>query len=180
MSFEYPTAPPIASGDRSASAHLAWLETQRDAIRRAQAVICLILGGSYTLTDPTTFCMPDTGQPLEAQPTPTLSIGIAPTFAFCRYVPVLTESLLISAAFVPPSVADRVDFVGINVLTQELYVISGEEGDTTTPTPPDPDTTTPPLFPICAVYHRPGETCIKNADDSTNGYIIDLRPLPTT
>ena len=107
-----------------------------------------------------------------------MSVRLSPGAAFLRGVPCMAMGELVSDAFVAPVSDDRVDFVGLNALTQSIYIIPGEEGDTAIPTPPDPDTTYPPLFPVCAVYHRPGEASIKTEDDSTNGYIVDLRPIP--
>ena len=77
-----------------------------------------------------------------------------------------------SPSFTAPTTHPRIDILSINN-SGALVRTAGDEG--ATPTAPDvPVGETP----IAQVYNRVGQTSIKDADDSTNGYIQkDLRPF---
>ena len=76
-----------------------------------------------------------------------------------------------SATLTAPSANPRIDIVLIDI-NNSLYVLSGVEAAT----PVAPKTPTNYLL-LAEIYHRVAETSIKNADDTTNGYITDKRSL---
>ena len=79
-----------------------------------------------------------------------------------------------SPSFTAPTTHPRIDILSINS-SGTLVRTAGDEGST--PTAPDVPVEE---IPIAQVYNRVGQTSIKDADDSTNGYIQkDLRPFIT-
>jgi hypothetical protein len=70
-----------------------------------------------------------------------------------------------SPTFTAPTSNPRIDLLALNS-SGTLEIIQGTES--ATPSPPSYPTD---KFVICEVYHRVGETSIKDEDDGTNGYI---------
>jgi hypothetical protein len=66
----------------------------------------------------------------------------------------------------------RIDTVQIGLLNWEVSVKEGAESITPTAPPVDDNS-----YKLAEIYHRVGETCIKDYDDSTNGYIADCRTV---
>ena len=64
----------------------------------------------------------------------------------------------------------RKDLVQARLGTWDISVKTGTEA--ATPTAPAPDTD---AIPMAELYLRPGMTVIKDTDDATNGYVIDVR-----
>ena len=68
-------------------------------------------------------------------------------------------------------VAPSVNLVSINGSGALVVTGGGEAASPTAPSLPAGN------LAIATIYHRVGETSIKDADDATNGYITDIRPL---
>lgn len=74
-----------------------------------------------------------------------------------------------SATFTAPSANPRIDIVQI-ATNGTISVKTGTENSS--PSAPSVDSGN---MKLAEIYHRTGETSIKNSDDSTNGYITDSR-----
>jgi len=75
-----------------------------------------------------------------------------------------------SPTFTAPTTNPRIDLLVLNS-SGSLEIIQGTES--ASPSPPNYPTY---KFVICEVYHRVGETCIKETSDGSNGYIYkDVR-----
>ena len=74
-----------------------------------------------------------------------------------------------TATLVAPVANPRIDLVQIS----KLNVVTVKEGaENASPVAPTVDTDN---IALAQIYHRVGETSIKDTDDSTNGYITDVR-----
>jgi hypothetical protein len=98
------------------------------------------------------------------QPVPNLTVNVAPGSVILGGQ-VVTFSGGNSPQFSVPSSNPRIDLL---VVTESgtLEIVQGTESDN--PTAPDYPAD---KFVICEVYNRPSQTCIKDSDDNTNGYI---------
>lgn len=103
-----------------------------------------------------------------AQGTPDMTISVAAGAA----VVVGHPTALITAAtltFSAPTGNPRIDTVQID---QEGNIEVKTGSENASPSAPSVDAD---AFKLCEVYHRVGETSIKDADDASNGYITDAR-----
>jgi microcystin-dependent protein len=71
-----------------------------------------------------------------------------------------------TATFTAPTVNPRIDLLVYSTVTSALAYRTGAEGSSPTPVTP----TTGDIV-LCSVYHKVGETSIKERSDGTNGYI---------
>jgi len=79
-----------------------------------------------------------------------------------------------SPSFTAPSSNPRIDVLSLNSAGTLIRTAGSEAGSPVAPSVPVGN------IPICQVYNRVGQTSIKDADDSTNGYVYkDLRPVLT-
>jgi len=69
-----------------------------------------------------------------------------------------------------PSSQPRIDLVVARLADWSVAIVQGEEA--ASPEPPEPGTDE---IALAQLYLRPGMTCIKDTDDSTNGFITDVR-----
>ena len=106
----------------------------------------------------------------EALSTPGLSVVVAPGYAFINSslfkLAVSTETVDVTA----PTTNDRIDLVQASLETWTVNILKGTEA--ATPSAPSAETD---CIALAQLYLRPAMASIKNADDSTNGYIIDAR-----
>lgn len=172
MPFENPRAVPMQrSGDRSAVNHLAGLEEYRAAMQVMQRLLNALCGGGdgtfATGTDPD-----DVGK-VKANTVPNLSVKIRPFWGFIDGVPFQVPDQLVTSLLTAPSSSPRIDTVvarALPGLEGEFAIRTGIE---------DASPTAPSIGAdevlLAWIHHRVGETSIKDADDSTNGYIEDKR-----
>lgn len=101
---------------------------------------------------------------------PDLSVTVRAGRAFIsKFIYKLAEDT--SAGPVPPPVSNpRIDLVQADLANWTVLIATGEESSNPTPPTPSAD-----CIALAEIYLRVGMTCIKNADDSENGYIIDAR-----
>jgi len=76
----------------------------------------------------------------------------------------------VTTSVVAPSSQPRIDLVVARLADWSVAIIEGTEAGS--PTPPEPGTDE---IAVAQLYLRPGMTCIKDSDDSSNGYITDAR-----
>jgi hypothetical protein len=105
-----------------------------------------------------------------ATATPGLSVEVQPGYAFISRLPYKLASAKQTTPVVPPTVASRIDLVQARLDSWDVSVKIGIES--ATPTAPTPDTD---CIALAQLYLRPGMTSIKNTNDGTNGYVIDVR-----
>jgi len=109
---------------------------------------------------------------VSAKATPGMSVEVAPGYAFISGFPyhlaLLAETIEVTA----PTTDPRIDLVQARLDNWDVSVVSGVEA--VSPVAPSPDTDSVALGEL---YLRPGMSSIKDADDATNGFIIDARPF---
>jgi hypothetical protein len=101
---------------------------------------------------------------------PGMSVEVQPGYAFISNLPYKLAEPLETAEITPPTTSPRIDLVQARLGTWDVSVVEGVES--VTPSAPDAD---PDCIALAELYLRPAMTCIKDEDDSTNGYIIDVR-----
>jgi hypothetical protein len=99
------------------------------------------------------------------QATPNMTLYVQP-FLLVSPVLVLDFPGGNSPTFTAPSSNPRIDLLVYDSVGSALAIRYGTES--ASPQIPNPN---PRDFVICSVYHRVGETSIKDKDDGTNGYI---------
>ena len=99
-----------------------------------------------------------------------MSAEVKPGYAFITRFPyklaVATETPDVAA----PATQPRIDLVQARLDTWGVGIKTGVEA--ATPEAPVADTD---CLALAELYLRPGMTCIKDTDDSVNGYVIDVR-----
>lgn len=127
--------------------------------------------------DGTVFLVDEEGNdPLlvDEQSTPDMTVKVSPGFALgpSFLVGVDAETTLpLTGTFTAPTNDPRIDAIGIRE-TGEWVIEEGTEA--ASPVAPTLDADT---VELAHVYLRVGATSIKATDDSTNGYLIDQRPV---
>ena len=106
----------------------------------------------------------------EALSTPGLSVEIQPGYAFISNFPFKLAAATETVDVTAPSTNDRIDLVQASLKSWTVSIVTGTES--ATPIAPSPDED---CIALAQLYLRPGMASIKNADDATNGYIIDAR-----
>ncbi|MCH7960019.1 MAG: hypothetical protein IID08_07810 [Candidatus Hydrogenedentes bacterium] len=99
-----------------------------------------------------------------------LSVLVQPGYAFISNFPYTLATALQTVDVVAPSVDPRLDLVQARLGTWDVSVKQGTEA--ASPVAPIADAD---AIPIAHLYLRVGMASIKDADDATNGYIIDVR-----
>ncbi len=102
--------------------------------------------------------------------TPGLSVEVKPGYALIGGYPFKLAAATETVDVTAPSSQDRIDLVQVDLETWGATVKTGTESSS--PSAPAPDTD---CIAVAALYLRPGMASIKNADDGTNGYILDKR-----
>ena len=99
-----------------------------------------------------------------------MSVEVQPGYALIGQYPFKLADATETTDVTPPTTDDRIDLVQADLATWNVTVKTGTEA--ATPTAPSPDAD---CLALAQLYLRPGMSSIKNADDSTNGYIVDAR-----
>ena len=107
---------------------------------------------------------------VEALSTPGLSVEVQPGYAFISKFPFKLASATETVDVTAPSSDDRIDLVQASLESWTVSIVTGTEE--ATPIAPSLDED---CIALAQLYLRPGMASIKNADDATNGYIIDAR-----
>lgn len=113
-----------------------------------------------------------TGQDLKVTATSpaSMAVEVKPGYAFISRMPYrvgVSGDLYVSVA---PALYPRIDLIQAKLDGWQLTLKHGLES----PTPSTPAVDTD-CIALAKLYLRPGLTCVQDADDGTNGYIIDMR-----
>lgn len=164
-------------GDSSANSHDAdafvalylYEDVFNDVIERLQrlerwaAARCGDDNGVIQVDDPSTALA------VTAQGTPDMTVDVAAGAAVVAGQPTALLAAYTTAAFTAPTTNPRIDVVQIDQLGN-IEIKTGSEN--ASPSAPSVDAD---ALKLAEIYHRVGETSIKDTDDSTNGYITDAR-----
>ena len=101
---------------------------------------------------------------------PAMRVQVKSGYAFIARFPYKLAAAADTADVAAPTTHPRIDLVQARLKTWDISVKTGTEA--ASPSPPNPDSD---CVALARLYLRPGMTCIKDTDDSTNGYIIDVR-----
>ena len=101
---------------------------------------------------------------------PGLSVEVQPGYAFVSNFAYKLAAAMETADITPPTANPRIDVVQARLGTWDVSTVTGEEA--ASPVAPDVDAD---CLALGQLYLRVGMSSIKNADDSTNGYITDVR-----
>ena len=105
-----------------------------------------------------------------ATSTPGMSVQVEAGCAFISNLPFNLAEAIETVDVAAPAANPRIDLVQARLDTWGIAIKTGTEAATPSAPLADAD-----CLALAHLYLRPGMTCIKNADDSTNGYIIDVR-----
>jgi len=99
-----------------------------------------------------------------------LSVEVQPGYGLISAAPFKLAEATMTVDVTPPATYDRIDLVQASLETWSVNIKPGAEA--ASPSAPDPDAD---CLALAHLYLRPSMTSIKNADDTINGYIIDVR-----
>lgn len=166
---EFPLNPPIeASGATSGQSHLDWLTDEVVPMLHTMHLMAdhIWPGDGVIGLWPT----PYPGLLVHKQSSPTMKIEVDP--GLCKMDTGIYGLRLkfTSITLIPPASDDRIDIVEVSPETGKLLITQGVADAS-----PSAPSTTSGYFKIAEIYHRTGESSIKDSDDATNGYITDKR-----
>ena len=99
-----------------------------------------------------------------------MSVEVGPGYAVVSQFPFKLAVATETAEVTAPVTQDRIDLVQARLDTWGIGIKTGSEAATPSAPAPDAD-----CLALAELWLRPGMTSIKNADDTTNGYIVDVR-----
>ena len=146
------------------------LNTWDDRIEGALELMYVLLRETWGGRDGVVRDAAASGLKVGAKATPGMSVEVQPGYALIGGFPfklaVATETVDVTA----PVSDDRIDLVQASVETWNVTIKTGAEAGS--PVAPGADAD---HLALAQLYLRPGMASIKNADDSTNGYVVDVR-----
>jgi len=172
MSYELPESTwPIDGGDRSAQSHLDHLKSVVSAINTGWWFQNRVWSEDATgaLSYPP---VNDDSLLVEATASPSMQVKVLLGAGFLEGVPFRKTADTTIAALVAPTVNPRIDTIGINPETGAVVIYTGAEH--ASPTAPS---VAAGIFKAGEVYLRVGATEIYDTEQSTGGYIQNLRAL---
>jgi hypothetical protein len=107
---------------------------------------------------------------VQAKAIPAMSVEVQPGYAFIANLPYVLGATLETAAVTAPVTNPRIDLVQARLTDWDVSILTGAEASSPVAPSPEPD-----AIALAELYLRPGMTSIQDADDATNGYIIDAR-----
>ena len=165
--LRFPGDAPIAAGNRSAEDHRDWLADFLEAFENSQFALAQVWGGDEGCVKAGAAYLDDFKA--EATGTPSMVITVSGGVAIVGGKPTWIRETA-NLSFTAPTGNPRIDTIQVSAATRTITAKAGTEA--AAPVAPDPDAEAVALW---HVYHRVGETCIQNSDDSTNGYLNDAR-----
>ncbi len=99
-----------------------------------------------------------------------LAVNAQPGYGLISHFPYHLSAETATGDVVAPTTDNRIDLVQARLGTWDISVKIGAEAPSPTAPAPDAD-----AIPLAELFLRVGMTSIKDTDDSTNGYIIDVR-----
>jgi len=150
-----------------ASAKLnAWDDNIESAVELLHEMLSLAWGGGDGVVRGAT----EGDLKVVANVPPDMSVKVRSGRAFIsRFIYKLAEDT-VTAPVEAPETNPRIDIVQARLTDWSVLIKQGSES--ASPSPPSADSN---CIVLAQLYCRAGMTCIKDADDGTNGYIIDVR-----
>ena len=105
-----------------------------------------------------------------ANTTPNMSVRVKAGYAFISKFPYKLAAEAATSDVTPPVTNPRIDLVQARLDTWDVSVVTGTEAAS-----PSAPAAQNDCIALANLYLRPGMTSIKNTDDATNGYIVDVR-----
>lgn len=174
MSAPFPPNVPVdLDGDQAAEAHIAWNNQELHAFAAIHFFMSLMSGqidGVFAYADPGNPPLPTTSLKVAALGTPGMQVQIKQGIGFHTKAFIFNQADTLSEVLVAPTGNPRIDIVQINYKTQAITIKTGAEA--ASPSAPSVD---PFSLKLAEIYHRVGESSIKDTDDASNGYITDSR-----
>jgi hypothetical protein len=137
-----------------------------------EAAVTLLGGGEEDLLLPG---LSETPLKVVAQNPPSMRVSVCPGRAMVsRYVAGVSASADLPAgtSVLAPDLLPRVDLVALSK-TGSLSVVTGEESSS-----PNAPAIPADSVPLAEIFLRPGAESIRDEDDGTNAYLVDVRPAP--
>lgn len=128
-------------------------------------LIARMMGGGEGIQETAT----GTDLKVQAQGTPGMTVKTNTGAGIVSGEPIALRTVTNSATMVAPVTNPRIDIIQIS---QEGTPSIKAGSENVSPSAPTVDALN---LKLCEIYHRVGETSIKNTDDATNGYITDSR-----
>ncbi len=141
-----------------------------DRIEAGQELLHFFLGHAWSGVDGVLRGVTADDLDVKATTPATLSVDAQPGYGLIDNFPYHLSVATATGDVVAPTTNNRIDLVQARLGTWDISVKIGAEAPS--PTAPTPDTD---AIPLAELFLRPGMTSIKDTDDSTNGYIIDVR-----
>ena len=143
-----------------------WDDNVENALELLHNILSLAWGGGDGVIRAAT----DGDLEVVANSPPDLGVTVRAGRAFIsKFIYKLAEDTT-AGPVTPPVSNPRIDLVQADLANWTVLIARGEES--AGPSPPSPSAD---CIALAQVYLRVGMTCIKDADDSENGYIIDAR-----
>jgi hypothetical protein len=101
---------------------------------------------------------------------PALYVEVYPGTAYIAGLPFALDAVTASPPVVAPVSQDRVDLLEARLEDWSIGIVAGSESATPTAPAASAD-----ALPLAELYLRPAMSSIQDTDDSTNGYISDVR-----
>ena len=146
------------------------LNTWDDRIESALELAYFLLGQAWGGGDGVVRKATTDDLKVLAKATPAMSVEVAPGYAFISGSPYHLSTTAETVDVVAPTTNPRIDLVQARLDNWDVSVVSGIEA--ASPVAPLPDTD---CVALGELHLRPGMSVVKDADDATNGYIIDVR-----
>lgn len=165
-----PETLPIDSGDRSAQSHRDWLADMLATIEDLLFASYALFGGANGIKAYGPTGDVDDILKVQALGTPGLQVEVLPGLGFIEGNIARMRSTFTSDTIDVPITNPRRDLVQLALDGRTIVVKEGTEH--ATPTLPTVDAN---CIRLAEIYCRVGMGSIEDADDASNGYIIDLR-----
>ncbi len=146
------------------------LNTWDDRIEAALELMYMLLREAWGGRDGVVRDADADGLKTVAKTTPGMSVMVQPGYALIGGFPFKLAAATETVDVAAPSANDRIDLVQASVETWNVTVKPGSEAGSPVAPVADAD-----HLALAQIYLRPGMGTIKNSDDSTNGFIVDVR-----
>ncbi len=144
----------------------AWDDNVESALELLHNILALAWGGGDGVIRAAT----EGDLEVVANSPPDLSVTVRAGRAFIsKFIYKLAQDTT-AGPVTPPTSNPRIDLVQADLANWTVSMLTGAES--TEPSPPSPSAD---CIALAQIYLRVGMTCIKDTDDSENGYIIDAR-----
>lgn len=162
----FPDVPPINGGIRTASDHKDWLNDLLDALEDTMFAVFATNGGMTGVLRSAIVTSVHSQLLVQAKTIPSMYVQVLPGVAIGHTNLWWLRSTTDLGPMTAPVTNPRWDLVQAEIDNRQLSIKTGTESATPSKPPADAN-----AVALASIYHRVGETVIKNTDDGTNGYI---------